>query len=218
MEFTAFTYALIAGDSDATIWIQMLVVVMLLAGVGLYSLARGLSRKRTGANEPRYSRAGRADRWERLKIVVAEGKEKWVDGLVDQVKDRVGNRERTNVVSSDHPDVMPAEKSSSRANISKRSKSDWQRDLTGGMELLELRFLVGVAENTASKDMRDIEMRRLCFSELCRRKKLVAIGSKALARYATDQRHFYDKQIQCEAMTELTRRTVDSAQTGLDRR
>jgi hypothetical protein len=82
-----------------------------------------------------------------------------------------------------------------------------QRDLSGGMELLARNFLTGVVEQTSSPDLRDIEMRRLCFTELGRRGELWAIASTALKVYTLDEDGFYGKVIRCEAMAELAGRT-----------
>jgi hypothetical protein len=84
-----------------------------------------------------------------------------------------------------------------------------RRDLSGGMELLARNFLVSVVERTDSPDQRDIEMRRLCFTELGRRVELWAIASTALKVYTLDEDGFYGKTIRCEAMAELAGRTTD---------
>ena len=75
------------------------------------------------------------------------------------------------------------------------------------MELLARNFLTGVVEQTNSPDQRDIEMRRLCFTELGRRGELWAIASTALKVYTLDEDGFYGKVIRCEAMAELAGRT-----------
>ena len=80
-------------------------------------------------------------------------------------------------------------------------------DLSSGMELLELDFLLAVVENTDSSDNNDIGMRKLTFYELLRRDDQNHIDSSALAVYSINQSNFYPKDIQCEAMKELTKRT-----------
>ena len=82
-----------------------------------------------------------------------------------------------------------------------------KRDLAGGMEMLELDFLVGVIEDTRGADRNDVAMRRLSFDELLRREQQKEIDSGALSVYAVDERNLYGKTIQCEAMKELTKRT-----------
>ena len=82
-----------------------------------------------------------------------------------------------------------------------------KRDLTGGMELLDRKFLVPTVERTDSTDGRDITMRCLCFVELVRRNELWAVAGPALKVYTVDEQGFYGKSIRCEAMKELATRT-----------
>lgn len=81
------------------------------------------------------------------------------------------------------------------------------RDLAGGMEMLELDFLLGVIEDTGGDDKNDVAMRKLGFNELLRREQQKEIDSSALTVYAVDESNLYSKTIQCEAMKELTKRT-----------
>jgi len=81
------------------------------------------------------------------------------------------------------------------------------KDLNGGMEMLELDFLLGVIEETKSGDSNDVTMRKLGFKEVLRRDKQNQIDSGALAVYVVNQGELYGKNIQCEAMKELTKRT-----------
>lgn len=83
-----------------------------------------------------------------------------------------------------------------------------ERDLTSGMEVLELDFLLGVVENTRGDDKNDVMMRKLVFNELFRRQQLDAVDSSALKVYAVDDANLYGKDIQCEAMKKLTERTL----------
>ena len=82
-----------------------------------------------------------------------------------------------------------------------------ERDLAGGMEMLELDFLLGVIEDTRGADKNDVAMRRLGFNELLRREQQKDIDSGVLMVYAVDESNLYGKTIQCEAMRELTKRT-----------
>ena len=82
-----------------------------------------------------------------------------------------------------------------------------ERDLAGGMEMLELDFLLGVIENTKGDDEKDVAMRKLGFNELLRREKQNQVDSSALTVYAINEGSLYGKDIQCEAMKELTKRT-----------
>jgi histone H3/H4 len=97
-----------------------------------------------------------------------------------------------------------------------KTDSDEKRagDVTGGMELLELDFLLRVVEDTKGDDKNDVAMRRLSFDELLRRKNQDRIDSNALTVYAVNKYDLYGKNIQCEAMKELTRRTVQSGKSS----
>ena len=84
------------------------------------------------------------------------------------------------------------------------------RNLDGGMEILDVEFMLSIIENTKGDDKNDVKMRRLNFDELIRRKQLNAIDSKSLKVYAMDETELYGKDIQCAAMTELTIRTAET--------
>ncbi len=81
------------------------------------------------------------------------------------------------------------------------------RNLAGGMDLLELEFLLGVIENIDGEDRNDVAMRKLTFNEVLRRNQQNEIDSASLSVYAVDEKSLYGKDIQCAAMKELTRRT-----------
>ena len=85
------------------------------------------------------------------------------------------------------------------------------KDLAGGMEMLELDFLLGVIEHTDGDDKNDVMMRKLSFNEVLRREQQNTMDSHALTVYAVDERSLYGKDIQCEAMKELTKRTTHKA-------
>jgi len=53
-----------------------------------------------------------------------------------------------------------------------------------------------------------VTMRKLNFNELLRRDQLNEANSSALKVYAINQGNLYGKDIQCEAMKELTERTA----------
>ena len=89
--------------------------------------------------------------------------------------------------------------------MEKRTKA--QRNLAGGMDLLELDFLLGVIESTDGVDKNDFAMRKLTFNEVLRRSLQNEIDSSALSVYAVDEKGHYGKDIQCAALKELARRT-----------
>lgn len=90
-------------------------------------------------------------------------------------------------------------------------KGKGARNLAGGMEMLELDFLLGVIESTGGTDKNDVSMRKVTFNEVLRRGQQSEIDSKALTVYAVDSGRLYGKDIQCAAMTELTRRTTSKS-------
>jgi hypothetical protein len=98
-----------------------------------------------------------------------------------------------------------AEDAGGQTAMEKKSKA--QRNLAGGMDLLELDFLLGVIENIDGDDRNDVAMRKLTFNEALRRNQQSEIDSASLSVYAVDEKGLYGKDIQCAAMKELTRRT-----------
>jgi hypothetical protein len=89
-----------------------------------------------------------------------------------------------------------------------RGLSSRNKDLAGGMEILDLDFLLTIVENTEGNDKNDVAMRRLTFDELIRREQQDTIDSNALKVYAMNEGELYGKVIQCEAMKVLTERTA----------
>ncbi len=82
------------------------------------------------------------------------------------------------------------------------------RDLQGGMDLLEIDFLLSIVENTKGNAQNDVTMRKLNFNEMLRREKQDQIDSNALAVYTVNAGNLYGKDIQCEATKELANRTA----------
>jgi hypothetical protein len=98
-----------------------------------------------------------------------------------------------------------AQETPGEAAMEKKTRAG--RNLGGGMEMLEMDFLLGVIENTDGDDKNDVSMRRLTFNEVLRRSQQSEIDSASLSVYAVDEKNLYGKDIQCAAMKELTRRT-----------
>jgi hypothetical protein len=98
-----------------------------------------------------------------------------------------------------------AEETAGEVTMEKKTRG--ARNLAGGMDLLEMDFLLGVIENTDGEDKNDVAMRRLSFNEVLRRNQQSDIDSAALSVYSVDEKDLYGKDIQCAAMKELTRRT-----------
>jgi hypothetical protein len=154
-----------AVEDEGTFWIQLLMVVMMVAGVGIYGLVKA-----------------------RAKNVARQTHDKTIETIIAPAKPQ----------ATAH--AFPQKPAAGGIK-------PHQRDLSGGMELLARNFLVSVVELPDSPDRRDIEMRRLCFTELIRRGELWAISSISLKVYTLDEDGFYGKIIRCEAMAELAGRT-----------
>ena len=125
------------------------------------------------------------------------------------VGERKGETKRT--AASKLAELRPSANGSSPETADQeklKSESAKERDLASGMEMLELDFLLGVIEKTKGDDKNDVAMRKLGFNELLRREQQKQIDSKALTVYAIDEDNLYGKDIQCEAMKELTKRTT----------
>ena len=82
------------------------------------------------------------------------------------------------------------------------------RDITSGMDLLDLDFMLDMVENVEASEPSDIQMRKLIFAEILRSERLHELDSSALKAYAVNEGGLFDKDVQCEAMKELTERTV----------
>jgi len=104
-------------------------------------------------------------------------------------------------------EVRKSDKDDSGDSSSKLELSR-EKDLAGGMEMLEQDFLLGIVESTRGNDENDVVMRRLVFNELLRREQLDTIDSNALKVYTINQGNLYGKDIQCEAMKVLAERTA----------
>ncbi len=81
------------------------------------------------------------------------------------------------------------------------------KDLSSGLELIEVDFLLDVVENTKSDETKDVTMRKLAFEDLMRRNKIHELDSAALKIYALNESDLYGKDIQFEAFKELAERT-----------
>lgn len=107
-------------------------------------------------------------------------------------------------ISGNNKEAKAAEKKA-RNEAAKRG-----RDLHGGLELLELDFLLDMVENIEGIEEYDLTMRKLSFHELARTSRLSEIDSGVLKYYCVDEDGLYDRRTQCEAMQELSARTEQS--------
>src|SRR4030042_954849 len=111
-------------------------------------------------------------------------------------------------------DVHPSAKAPFSDEENLRSGLNRNKDLAGGMELLDLDFLLSIVENANGNDKNDVAMRRLTFDELIRREQQNTVDSSALKVYAMNEGSLYGKVIQCEAMKVLTERTSRKSKHG----
>jgi hypothetical protein len=102
-------------------------------------------------------------------------------------------------------ELSPVQEIQGEEAMEKKAKAG--RNLGGGMEMLDLEFLLGVIESTDGDDKNDVAMRKLSFNEALRRNQQNEIDSTSLTVYAVDDKNLYGKDIQCAAMKELTKRT-----------
>jgi hypothetical protein len=135
----------------------------------------------------------------------------------DSVREKKGETKKT--TTGKLAELRPSAKSPSEEMVGEGKPKDElarerDKDLASGMEILELDFLLSIVENTESDDRNDVTMRRLNFNELLRREQLNTIDSTALKVYAKNEGNPYGKVIQCEAMKELTKRTVHKSKHG----
>lgn len=188
-----------AGLAEEAIWIQLLIVVILAAGWGVYVAVR--TQRRGFAHGDGAHRMEMGNKFERLRKNVRRQVRGWADGVAEKAKEAIAGVEL--------PRVAPAEKQ--KPTPSARKVVGGRRDVSSGMELLPSGFVVGVVEDLSGEDEGDVTMRRCCFEELARRGELSVVDSGALMEYAEDLEGRYSKEIQCEAMKELARRTMDKS-------
>jgi len=197
------------SDGEDTFWTQMLVLVILAALFGIGSLVKTRSNKLKGVKQGYAVGGRRAHSWQRWpnKALTAL-KEKSLGISLKTPQPKAVIQERT--FDFDAAGATSHEKS--------KITSTQERDLHSGMEMLELDFLVGIVEKTASDDNNDVAMRKLSFNELLRREQLKGTSSKMLKDYALNKDNIYGKDIQCKAIKELAKRTGTKARPAAQAR
>jgi len=203
---------LAAGNSDGqeTFWIQILVLLLVAVAWGLYSLLkrkpgqlRGQSQKLTTRTSTGHLQSHRQLHLSHKRITHLRNA---VQKYAAKAKDiPLSIRKRA---KESEPNLDTAE-TAGREKLKKEATEVRQADLTSGMELLELDFLLSVVANTAGRDKNSVTMRKLAFNELVRRAELNHIRSGILKLYAINKGNLYDKNIQCEAISEMSRRTAE---------
>jgi hypothetical protein len=128
---------------------------------------------------------------------------------IREKKSEVNNMTASKIIEVHSPAKAPF---SDEENL--RSGLNRNKDLAGGMEILDLDFLLSIVENAEGNDKNDVAMRRLTFDELIRREQQDTVDSSALKVYAMNEGNLYGKVIQCEAMKVLTERTSRKSKHG----
>lgn len=202
-QFFILTILAQGRGGDDTVWVQLLVIVVLAAGIGVYSLVRNKTHKHQDQEDHTSypGRVGGQRQW-RWKIQPLHKD-------TEQVKATVGA-----------PLPKPQKAESAAVRVRKQQTFGFATeskagDLQSGMEILELGFLLQIVEDTSGDDVNDVTMRRLCFDEILRRDKLNRVSSKALKIYAKDEQGFYGSQIQCESLKQLSQRTKALQQASI---
>ncbi len=217
---------LAAGNSEGedTVWIwQILVLVMVVASWGIYSLIKTRAKKLKDQQQDYPEDTGspgtqRRWRWQiqptrrdiaRYKAVIQKPVTK-----IQEI--RLHSPKAPEEVKS--PSLIPAMKAhvdepkefigKPLKELKDKPTKERGKDLHSGMELLELDLLLSVVENTKGGDENDVTMRKLNFNELLRRDQLNEADSSALKVYAINESNLYGKDVQCEAIKELTERTL----------
>ncbi len=184
---------LAAGNSDEenTFWIQMLVLVVLGGVVGIGSLikARAKRFKKQKQHGPQGSGGQYSQRGRQIKLV----KDKYVEFFLKTAQSKKITKEPMFDFEAD-------------GKVS-GGKQKIARDVSSGMEILDLDFLVKIVENTKGRNKKDVQMRKLVFDELLRRDQVTAVDSKALNIYTINKSKLYNKKIQSGAMKALAERT-----------
>jgi hypothetical protein len=178
-------------DEENAFWITMLMLVVLGGVVGIISLARSRAKRFESQKQNRPEGGSRPYKHgsEQIRAV----KDKYVEFFLKVAQPKTDSQE-----------LLFDFEAAGKVEADKQKK---QRDLSSGMEVLDLDFLVKVVEKTRGKNKKNVTMRQLVFNELVRREKLDAIKSKTLNIYTINKGNVYSKNIQCEAMRELSKRT-----------
>jgi hypothetical protein len=183
------------GEGEDAIWMQMLVLVIVVALIGVGSIVKTQANKFKGQRRGRWT----SYIWQNWRTKLVKALKGSRVGVLEATQAKAAIKEP---VLFDTPDVSNQEK------VRAESAGGKGKDLAGGMEMLELDFLLSIVDNIKGDDKNDVMMRKLNFDELIRREQLGEIDSNALKIYARDEGGLYGKDIQCEAIKELTVRTA----------
>jgi hypothetical protein len=185
-----------SNDGEA-IWVTMLVFVVIAAGAGVWSFVKKKPGRLDEQQEdlPYYSSSSEA------------GLNKWKWPL--QQQEAIETHTKHFAATSLTKPSLDLEIASAKIPISRKRVSADRKQVNrkGGMELLDLDFLLSVVSDTEHNGSADVTMRKLIFKEIIRRKRLSEIKSSVLKEYVLNKGGLYSKDIQCEAIEELALRT-----------
>ena len=176
-------WLLAAADSEESFWVQLLVVVILACGAGVYTYAK--------------SRAKRVRRYND-------------DAVIETLIESPSPLPQTEGKQFRFPrpaSIRAAAKPAASVRFEFPAPARKSRVTNSGMELLAVEFLVGIVERIDALEKPDIAMRSMCWKELSRRGRLDAISSDSLKSYILNEGGFFDKSIRTEAMAQLACRT-----------
>lgn len=190
-------------DEENTFWIQMLVLVILVAVVGIVSLIKTRANRFKTQKQYWPEGAGRGHSRRGRQIEALESLKELKDKCLGIFLKTAQPKTITEGPMFDFEAADIASQGKQKNEIDKARR----KDVASGMELLELDFLLRVVENTKGDNKKDVMMRKLVFNELLRREQLAAVNSDALNAYTINEGNLYNKEIQCGAMKELAERT-----------
>ena len=182
----------------------MLVLVVLGALVGLGYLIK--TRAGSYKDRRQYHLAGTHPTGGQLRWQI-----KHLKGLTNKYIGFLAKTAKQKFVAEENISAFGTADAADQERLKRPFGKEAEKDLTGGMELLEPDFLLSVVENTNGDDKKDVMMRKLSFNELLRRRKLDEVSSNALKVYTIDEGNLYGKEIRCGAMKELSQRTTSSS-------
>jgi len=191
------------SEGEDAIWMQILVLIILAGSFGIYSLARAKANKAKEQTQGYPQKFNRLRLWQ-SQLSLGYNKSSHSASIAEtDVKEQSKPKQPMFNFSAPVAAVRPKPKRKLANKINK--------NLNGGMELLDLDFLLSIIENTDGEDEKDITIRKLNFKELLRRGKLNEADSKALKIYALNKGNRYGKDIQCEALKSLAERTASDS-------
>ncbi len=187
-------------DEEGTFWIQLLVLIVLGAVVGIGSLIKTRAKRFKTQEQHRPEGVVRSPSQRRRQI---EAFKKLKDKYVEKILKTAQPKTIVKEPMFDFADSGTTSEGKHTKEIGKTGR----RELASGMEILDLDFLLSIVEKTKGRNKKDVMMRKLVFNELVRREQLGTVDSGVLNVYTLNKSKLYSKDIQCEAMKALAERT-----------